>query len=374
MENLKELKKGEVLFKEGQVVESFYLVKSGRFSLYQERSGHRVEVANVVAGQVLGEHGLYQQSKSLFTAESAVPSVVLEVSFKVLKPRVEGSDALMKLFLKGVMGLLHDSRGQVRSMKLEMDNSPCPQKMVARVFGLIGVLGNHFGKREADSVAVSWNSLRVYGYRMFLETVDRIRGALDLLQKLGYVEFQFSQTEEGESVLDVIKIKDPQFIEGFADFYQFHFYKSGPNEIIHVDPMAMTLAKALVELSEGLAPDFKGATQLPYEQLLSDLKARYRIDLKATHLDLLEKKGLLVQRKSQDKGLLLSIDRQEFAKVSAYWQIIHEIDQWNAKGFVDLEEKKSDEKSGGACICPDCQVEFTEGQKFCGNCGFKLVA
>ncbi len=67
MENLKELKKGEILFKEGQTLESAFLVKSGRMALFQERSGHRIEMMQIKSGQIMGEHGIFGSGRTSFS-------------------------------------------------------------------------------------------------------------------------------------------------------------------------------------------------------------------------------------------------------------------------------------------------------------------
>lgn len=374
MENLKEIKRGEVLLKEGQPIENIVLVKTGRLSLTHERNGRIIELLAMTAGQTFGEQGLYAPARSPYTIKAAQNSAVLEMPIKIVKPRFEAADTLIKILLKGSASLLNEAKNSIKSLKLETDNSPCPEKIVPRVFGIIALLTQHFGKTVDGESQISWMSLRLYGNRMFLESVDRLRSALDLLAKLGLVTFVYGKDDEGTEVLETIKISRLQGILDFADFYQFHYYKPGTNEVIHVDRAALELTKALIDLSETAEKNHKGFVTLEYNGLLTSLKDSYRIDLKPTHLDLLEKKGLLAHRQSKDKGLFLAFDREEFQKMHYYWQILSEIDKWNDKGFVEMQEAKTPAASRAGNICPDCQVEISENQKFCANCGFKLVA
>lgn len=95
--------------------------------------------------------------------------------------------------------------------------------------------------------------------------------------------------------------------------------------------------------------------------------------MKTTHLDILEKKGLFVQRKSFDDGrMTIAFDRAEFGKMAQYWAIIYEIDKWNERGSVDLNEKEAVVVASAANACPECKSAIEEKHKFCPNCGCKV--
>jgi hypothetical protein len=55
---------------------------------------------------------------------------------------------------------------------------------------------------------------------------------------------------------------------------------------------------------------------------------------------------------------------------------LREVDKWNEKGFVDLNEEvialKKREKSKHGC--PQCGQETSEAAKFCSECGYKIAA
>ena len=88
----------------------------------------------------------------------------------------------------------------------------------------------------------------------------------------------------------------------------------------------------------------------------------------------MERKGLFTQRKSINEGpLMIEFDRKEFVKMVGFWTIILEIDKWNSKGSVDLNEKE-EVAAAAPGTCPSCQGGIIEGNKFCPNCGFKLAA
>jgi Cyclic nucleotide-binding domain len=358
MDSVKTLKKGEILFKEGEPIQSVYIIKSGRISLFMERNGKKSELIQISNGRVLGEEGLSGQPKRATSAMATVDTNLLEIPFNVFKARYEALDALNKIFIKGMVDKSTDMRSLLRTIQMEQDNSPCPQKLIPRVFGSIALIAQHtMRKTDGSDIVVAWNALKLYATRTFLEAPNRLQSAIELLQKLKYATMQFQKNEDGIDELTNVVIHDVRGIEEFADFYQYHFYKPGRSEIIFVDQSAMQVAKALVEVSEGAPVDHKQATNLEFETLKKALMVKFRLD----------------QRKSRDEGVFLVFDRVEFAKTLRFWQIINEIDKWNDKGFVDLKEKEVVVSQGDGGGCPECGHKNGNDNKFCGNCGAKLA-
>lgn len=380
MENGRKLKRGEILFKEGDPIKSLFLIQSGKIGLMSGKAGKPIEVASLGANQAIGEHALLgSNARHEFTGEALVECKILEVPLEVMKLQYDKTAPLIKLLVKSASDEARQARKQFKMQKLETEKVPLPQGHIHRLFGEVQLIARHIGTKSANDpqeIIVAWDALRLYATRFFGESPQRLRSLMDLLLKLKFCDFTVTRTEEGEEVLTNLKIRSIQVLEDFAEFFQFNLYKGSRAEAIFVDPLALRAAKAFVEISTGITPDFRGATHLDWTHLMNECKSRFRMDLKNTHLDALERKGLFVKRLSQDDGRVdISFDRNEFEKMALYWSILLEIDKWNEKGFVDLNEKESDLAAGEAAgeSCPSCGGAVDGQHKFCPHCGFKLV-
>jgi hypothetical protein len=71
----------------------------------------------------------------------------------------------------------------------------------------------------------------------------------------------------------------------------------------------------------------------------------------------------------------MSFEIKEFQNTAKIWKILREVERWNEKGFVDLNEDigKGKKKTGAAC-CPQCSAELISAAKFCSQCGAKIDA
>jgi CRP-like cAMP-binding protein len=377
MDNAKKLKRGERLFKEGEAIGAIYMIQSGKLGLFSERTGKNLEVMSVGASSVLGEQALFGNARHEFTAEAMQECKVLEVPIDLMKQQFEKCLPGMKLLVKSISDEVKQSRKNLKMSRLESEKVPCPQGLIHRLFTELHLIARHIGKAvpdQTDQIGLAWDALKLYATRFFGESPQRLRSLMDLLLKLKLAEFTVRMTEENEEELSDVKLMQVQLLEDFAEFFQYHLFKGSRAEAIFVDPLALKVAKAFAELSAGAEVDHKGASRLNWSEVLAECKAKYRLELKNIHLDVLEKKGLFVKRQSFDDGRLqLSFDRSEFVKMAQYWSILLEIDKWNEKGFVDLHEKEPVQASGGS-ECPQCQGAIEEKHKFCPHCGFKLAA
>ncbi|MBX7232668.1 MAG: cyclic nucleotide-binding domain-containing protein [Bdellovibrionales bacterium] len=347
----KRFKKGELLFRENEPIQIIYVIQSGKISLQVERTGKRLEILTAGPGQVLGEQALFYNARYPFTAEVLQECKLMEVPVEFIKQQANSAAAVIKVLLKSLVDDIKQTRQILRSTKMETDKTPCPQVSIPRIFALLNLVSRHTGKINPDhkhEILVDWSVLKLYTTRMFAESPQRMRSLLDLLMKLKICELTLEKTEEGNEELSKIRLLNLPLIEDFSEFYQYNLYKGSYAEVIHVDTLALKVAMALVQASEGVELDRKGAVALNWDTTIEIIRKKYSIELKNTHLDILEKKGLFVKRQSQENGpAILSFDRSEFVKMVHFWSLIREIDLWNEKGFVDLNEKTSEEE----CPC-----------------------
>jgi len=377
-DQVKKLKRGETLFKEGEAPGAVYLIQSGKLALVSERAGKSLEVAVLGPSQVVSEQILFSTTaKNEYTAQALQETKLLEVPLDVMKAQFEKCPPGIKLMAKSLSDEIKATRKQTKMAKMETEKTPCPQGIIHRIFTEIHLIARHIGKKnpdKPDEIKVAWNALKLYASRFFGESPQRLRSLMDLLWKLKLAELTMGKSEESESeeIVD-IKFLRVQLFEDFAEFFQYHLFKGSKAEAIFVDPLALKVAKALADLSAGAEVDHRGASKLDWSVVLAECKTKYKLDIKNTHLDALERKGLFVKRQSFDDGRLqLSFDRTEFVKMADYWAILYEVDKWNERGEVVLIEKEEVAASGPAC--PACQGVIDDKHKFCPHCGAKVDA
>ena len=283
---VKKLKRGEILFKEGDSAQSVYMIQSGKIGLMLERGSKRLEVAVLGPSQVVGEGGLFSTAKQAFTAEALQETKLLEVPLDLMKAQFEKSPPGVKLMVKSMVEDMRQSRQQAKLAKMDAEKSPCPQGMIHRIFTELHLIARHIGKKDpaqADRITISWSSLKMYASRFFGESPNRMRTLMDLLTKLKMAELKIIKPEDAEDdqeTLSEVVLTHLQVCEDFAEFYQYHLFKGGRAEAIYVDPLALKVAKAIYEISSLAEIDHKGNSKLDYAFVVGECKSKFKIDLK----------------------------------------------------------------------------------------------
>ncbi len=381
MENIKQLKRGTSLCVEGENITHLQIIKSGKVSFFTERAGQKIELKTVSNSGSIGGAAMLGEAKHLFSAEAVTETHVIEIPIDMVRTQMAGASPLAKVVFKNLLDDLKYFQTAYRSNKMEQDKSPCPPILIPRIFTILQVVARITGQKDAEKAnayLVDFGTLKIQTSRLFLESPPRIRSLLDLLAKLKHIDLIFDKNEEGEEELAKIQMHNVQLLEDFAEFYQYNLFKGGKSEVIEIDKLAVRVAKALIAVTQEAPIDRRGAVRMNYETVVSEIKTRFRLDLKDTHLNILEKKGLFVKRQAAENVVYLSFDKAEFDKTVTYWDIINEIDMWNEKGSVNLTQKpisaESTEPESTKAICPSCSEPIAVEGKFCSNCGHKLAA
>jgi CRP-like cAMP-binding protein len=392
-------KKGDLLAKEGEPSTQLYVIQSGKVAAFIDRAGQRLEIDQLGPGQIVGEQGIFGFPRSVFNYEALSEVKAIALPVEPMKTVFEKTPAAYKVVVKALGEDVRRGRNALRAVKMDQDNLPCPARFIPRLCAILVLVTRNSGqpaKVDAKAPAykqdeerlknphfkdtdmlLSFNTLKIYTSRMFLESHQRMQNFCELLSKLGYVSLRYEKNEDTELMeLQEVRVHDTQTIEHFGEFYQHNFFKAGKSEIIHLDTLALQLAGAFSGLAAAAEPDRNGIVKIPYQDFVKDLKEKYYVELKDTHLNSLEKKGLFVKRSTSGETPVVQFDRYEFSQTYKYWQIIQEIDKWNELGQVDMKANYNEYKPKvtGEAQCPSCQAGIGKDVNFCPQCGHKLKA
>lgn len=354
-----------------------YIVQSGSVSVFLPRAKQSLEMYQLGPSQILGDQAVSGMSNYNFSAVALTEVKAIEMPVELVKNQIEGASQIVKLVFKSAFDRLKFNFNEIKSLKLEKDNSPCPPDMTAKAFGAVFHAANHTGEKKPDgSVRVDWRMFKQYTQRIFMEPNQRTEQVVNLLVKLKLATTEMIKDEENEGaapVLGYVNFKSIQPIEQFFEFFQYYQNKAGKGDMLKSDDSCVQIVNTLMKFAPVEKMDRSGVVKVEFPTLVAGFKEELGMQLNTDHFNLLEKKGLFVKRSSTDDNVFISFDYREFERTLLNWKFLKEVEKWNEKGFVDLKEDEPKKaKAGNAC--PSCKTEVGEKMKFCSNCGSKLAA
>ena len=373
-------KKGEVLFKDGDKVQNISFIQSGSVNQCLIRGKKNIDLFQLSTNQVLGELSLLGHPTHLTGAIATTETKTVEIPIETLKSQFEGAPPVMKMFIKSVLERLKLATNELRSMKVSTDSSPCPEDVVPQIFGAIFFTALHKGAKEDKSptLTVEWGMMRSYCQRVMGQSLKRLEQASNVLVKLKLASYEMGKLPEDPEGPDVIlRIKFPQIsvIEAFFEFYQYYHYKPGKGDILKYDDFCAQLMEIFVAEGEKVTPDRFGVVSVEFNTLSEIIKEKMGINFNNDHFSRLEMKGVLAKRRTVDNKVRMEFELKEYQNISFSWRILRELDKWNEKGFVDMDEKEERKaKKATGPACPQCAADLSPQAKFCSECGHKVVA
>ncbi len=398
------VKRADLIFGEGDAIESAYMLKSGHVSLFVERNGKKIEIQKIHSPHILGIEALLVDTKFTVSAEAINAVSFIKIPIEVLRSQLEKAPPGIKVLIKSQTEDLKTMKAAFRSKKLEEDTSPIPETFIPRVFGSISLTAKHLGlnlfelKKEEgkmetpfesskkqdqkvspyegeESIKVSWSAMKLYTTRFFMASPKRIEFALKILTKMKLAEMIYVMNDENQQELKEIIIHQLGTLEAFADFYQYHLFRGARATLLKVDNRALEIATAFVSCSDESEADFRGLTTLKHSDVVNEVKKKFKFDFNMDHLNLLESKGLFARKQNKSGEISVSFDRIEFEKTTRFWSYIKEINGLNELGYVKITEDAVEEPNADTeSNCPECESSIEGHQKFCSNCGHKVAA
>jgi CRP-like cAMP-binding protein len=376
----KKFKKGDLLFQESETIESIFIIQSGKVKTYLQRPKTTIELQQINAPSVLGENLLLTPSgKHTYCCSALSEVTVIEIPAEGLRGLIESSNQIIKFVVKALLEQIKTANSIIKTLKLENDNSPCSDELVSRLFGGIYHFINHTGEVQKDGrIACTWSQMKQYTFRIFNLNQEKVENACNILVKFKMAEFLFEKNEDepnSPEQLTKIFFTDIKKIESFYDYFQYYFFKSGKQDFLRVDETLFNLVRGILKATELEIPDKQGLIRAPLNTVLEFIKANYNITISATQWTLLDQKGLFTKRQEINSIFIIIFNLEEFQRSYNAWRFIREINKWNQTGNVNPKDPEFPilAKNPTDLKCPQCHSNIQTQQKFCGQCGAKIV-
>lgn len=382
MSNVKVFKKGEVIFKEGDKLSALMFLQKGGVNICLQKNKKLTDITQIGPNNVFGEQALAGNGSTNVSAVATNECHVMEIPVDNFKSIVDASNPFIKMVVKSLSERIRTSLNEVRTSKTEKDGTPCSDDLVAQLFGAVFHTMNHKGQKDPkkpNAATIAWGLYKQYSQRVFGVSPRKLEQALLLLMKLKMAHLKMGKPPENpdgpDEILEV-EIFDLAGVENFFEFWQYFYFKNGRTDLLKYDESVAPLLASLIKLSETLPLDRFGAVSTELTNAIEFVKNDLGIDLKNTHFERLEQKGVMSKRQPrQDGTVFLSFEPKEYVSFSRAWRMIREIDKWNEKGFVDpAEEEAKPKKKPGENSCGQCSANVPKEAKFCPECGAKQEA
>ncbi len=220
----RKLRKGELLFAEGENSRAMYFLKNGIIRLFKKKGDSVIELDTVHSGQVLGELAFLDGNPRSASGEALTDCDLVEVSGAAFTQTLSTMPDWLKILLKTVVGRLRNASTRIRQLETAssaVDYSDKSGKRASNYIylsstdvmkGLSAMLITASRATMSPGANVLPGEIRIallnrYGNQIMGVPVAKLATLLDLMTGVGLV------TTSDDASGNRTQLKDPDFLE-----------------------------------------------------------------------------------------------------------------------------------------------------------------
>lgn len=335
------LKKGDLLFAEGENSHSMYFLKKGMIRIYKKRGKSNIELDTIHAGSVLGELAFLDGNPRSASGEALTDCLLIEISGSTFTQTLSGMPDWLKLLLKTIVTRLRSASTRIRQLEsvstaFDYSSKAGPGKShyvylspsdVLKICASLILVGSRNGKPAADgkSVEIKVSVLQRYANQIIGIPVAKVTSLLDLLAQEGMVGL------DEQAGASQVLIKNMDFIEKFITYLNEENLLE-PSKRHDISLKGFLIMKLIVKhLPNGKKDAATGLTAINMAVLLkAETQALGKEPFRFDEFPELVKLGYCTEldAKSSDE-ILTRVKAEEFALACQFQKIIKSLNQIN---------------------------------------------
>lgn len=323
MSAVKKLKKGEVVFREGDAPDAMYIVKSGRIAITKNKGNSDIVLAELKPGEMLGEMAFFDSKPRSAGARAESEAEVITLPFQALHAQFKTFPEWLKSMVKTINSHLRDANMRIKNLESASDDSAemFPPHTITRLCAIITLVGYKAGEKTPSGLVIPSGLLRSTTIQIFQQPTHKMQKMMEALSGLGYMKIE----DLGEGKQKIIILKH-QELSDFVDWYNQYLFTEESKRVT-VSAKELPILKALVYYGRK-APLAAKSSNEETTISLTDMQNNSMKDLgylvSSGDADSLAEKGLVQEKQSAAGGQVTSrFQLAELERLLPFWELVH---------------------------------------------------
>jgi CRP/FNR family cyclic AMP-dependent transcriptional regulator len=329
-QHVRQLKAGEILFKEGEASDSMYVIKKGRLSVFKLKGTQEVELAEVGPGQMIGEMAFFDRKPRSAGVKATSETEIIELPFSSLQTQYEAFPQWLKSIVKTINEHLRDANKRIKNLEqaeagISYSGAKGKTPAIAphqanKLCAILSFVARTFGAKLADGfIDVKPGVLRKYTIQVFQEPTSKMNLLMTILQGLEILK----QEDLGEGKVKISLMK-PDLLYGFVEWFNEYLFTEEEKRST-VAPEEMKTLKAVIHFAKKAQPDEQGLTKVNLVGMQNDSMKELGYLVGVNDTNSLITKKILAEKISEKEGTFVNVKREELETLYPYWQMYYAI-------------------------------------------------
>jgi CRP/FNR family cyclic AMP-dependent transcriptional regulator len=320
---VKTLKKGEILFREGDPSDAMYVIKKGRIAITKAKGTKEIVLAELVPGEMLGEMAFFDDKPRSAGAKASVDAEVIALPFVALHAQFKTFPEWLKAMVKTVNSHLRNANSRIKNLEQAgtEEKEMFPPHMITKLIAIISLIGLKCGEPIEGTdgeMVIPYTILRNYCIQIFGAPTNKLDKIIEVLQAKGLMTIE--DIGEGKKR---VTCKDHEFLTRFGDWYNKYLFTDDSIRGT-IEEKELLPLKALVHFAAKKQPDDNGNITINLTEIQNESMKELEQLVEVFVFDSLAEKGLIGERLSTEGGILTTTFKLEnVTSVYPMWDLVY---------------------------------------------------
>ncbi len=320
MSGVKKLKKGDIIFREGDASDAMYVIKSGMIDITKTKGSKDIVLATLKAGEMLGEMAFFDNKPRSAGARAATDAEVIMLPFASLHAQFKTFPEWLKAMVKTVNSHLRGANQKIKNLETAQsgEEEMFPPYTITRLTAIISLIGFKAGEKEGDAVVIPYHMLRNYTIQIFQQPTNKMDKIMEILSGLGFMKVE--ELGEGRKKVTILKHKQ---LSDFVDWYNKYLFTDEAKRVT-IEPKEMMPMKALLFYGRKETPNDKGEVVVSLTEMQNNSMKDLNQLVGVNDADSLATKGLIQEKQSGEGGKLTTkFKLSDLEDIYPFWELVH---------------------------------------------------
>lgn len=321
MSTSKKIAKDAYLFREGDAPDAMYIIKSGSFAITKTKGNSEVILAEIAAGQMVGEMAIFDRKARSANVKAIKDSEVVSLPYDALEKQLDAVPVWIKAIMRTLNENLREANKKIKILEsTDTEQDRFPPHVVNKMLSLINLVGAKFGQKDENGgVTIPANKLRNFTIQIFQEPTNKMEAMQNALKELG----MFVVEDLGEGRKKLVNLK-PDFLVEFVDWYNEWLFKPDKDKI-SISAEEIKVLNGVIFYAQKVAPGPKNARKVNVADIQNDSMRDLGFLIKADEINPLIEKKLISEKIMEEAGVFVNVFLDEIEKPCAYWKLIWDL-------------------------------------------------
>lgn len=212
---------GEILFSEGDLAKSMYIIQKGQLRLFRPKGKGFVEIAVLRSGEVLGEMAYFDpDSKTRSVSAAAITSVeIIEISFNALDKTMSALNPWFKTLINTLAERLRKTNERVKALENNSVGFSSDYKFfqsadIVKILSILFLTFRSMGEQRDGRWFLNYNKIKTYAIEIFIINEAKMEEFIQVLADEKIIELNVDANDSSK----VLSIKEPDVLRVFQVF------------------------------------------------------------------------------------------------------------------------------------------------------------